>query len=807
MFGLKKYRFLDKTFIFGTSSLVLALAGQVVAQTPLQQPTAQALHGVVSKITIIGNKTVTNEAILNLMSIKQGTNLTANSVAKDIKSIFSSSYFQDVKFDLGLNGELIISVIEKPTVHDILYEGFDIVSSSSLKDKIVTKKYTIVDEKKLSQDLRSIEQAYIEKGYYLAKASYTLESTQSGSVNIVFKIKENRPIEVRKVNLLGNDYFSDSELQSFMVTKPFSWNSILTSSGLFRDEYVAADQQNITYYYRDNGYAESTVIAPISRLTRNKKDINVSFFIEEGERFNIGSIKILGDLIENEEEIKNKLLLKEKEIYRISKFNYDMKNLKVIYGDQGYAFTYIYPTFNIDRAKKLYNINYTITKGEKAYIRKITIEGNVKTRDNVIRRAIKINEGQLFNATKIEKSKSLIEKLGYFETVQLVQEPDQAHNAVDIKVLVKEKSTGSLSASLGASPDTNGSSGLSFFGQLQYQERNLIGKAYGVGANVQISPSPRGNGSVNYTLSLNFGNPSIYDGPWSFGTNLTTSLNEQSVTTSSSIEQVYITQTTNSFGFSIGREILENLRFNLGYNISETNTDPSVPLTQKFYASGRTEKISQTLTYDITDNYVSPTSGLFLSGTNAFGFELFGGQYKFGTMSGLGALYIPLDFSENYRTNFRIAFQPKYVYQTSKSNSVPYWERLTLGNSYYMKGYSGPGEALTTTAAVAISPITGQTTTFTIGGNRSFYGVIEYFVPIIPQAGLRLVTFGEAGTVLDDYDTFSFDKIKYDIGFGFRWTTPIAPFRFEWAFPIEQGNIGKAHFIFSIGTDSFNNNM
>lgn len=255
-----------------------------------------------------------------------------------------------------------------------------------------------------------------------------------------------------------------------MATRPFSWLSILTSSGLFKDEFIAADQQNLTYYYRDNGYAEATVAAPLSRLNKNKKDIGVSFFIEEGERFNIGKITINGDLIEPEDELKEKLSLKENKIYRISKFNNDMKTLKVIYGDKGYAFAYIYPTFNIDRAKKTYDINYNITKGEKAYFRKISVEGNVKTRDNVIRRSLKVSEGQLFNSTNLDKSKANTERLGFFETVQLIQEPDQANNAVDVKVIIKEKPTGRISASLGASPDTAGS-GVTFLVKLNIKSQ------------------------------------------------------------------------------------------------------------------------------------------------------------------------------------------------------------------------------------------------------------------------------------------------------------------------------------------------
>lgn len=801
--GLKTH-FPKNKAVYSLISMVSLIAMNTHAQPPSPMP-VQGGQITISKIVIQGNKTVTNEAILNLMSIKVGTRLTPTNVANDIKNIFASSYFQDVKFDKGSNNELIISVVEKPTVNDLIYEGFDVVSASSLKEKILTKKYTIVDEKKLSQDLRTIEQAYTEKGYYLSKPTYTLELTEHGSVNVIFQVKENKPIQIRKVDLLGNEYFSDSELQGFMATRPYSWLSLLTGAGLYKDEFIAADQQNLTYYYRDNGYAEATVASPLSHLDKNKRDIGVSFFIEEGERFNIGKITITGDLILTEDEIKEQLVLKEGNIYRISKFNSDMKNLKVIYGDKGYAFAYIYPTFNIDRVKRIYDITYNITKGEKAYFRKFNVEGNVKTRDNVIRRALKVTEGELFGSTKLDKSKLNIDRLGFFETVQLIQEPDEANHAIDLKIIVKEKPTGKVSASLGASPDMSGS-GISFFGQAQYQEPNLLGKAYNIGLTGQISPQQQDTSSFNYSIGLNFGNPSIYDSPWSYNIGANYSYNVSSLTSSSAINKIYITQKVMSSTVTVGREIIENLRFNLGYSISNTTTDPSSPLTGKFNASGTTEKFIQNLTYDATDNYLNPTAGIFLSGTNALAFKGYKGQYSFGTSSALFSGYIPVNYSENFKTNFRLAFQPRFVYQIYDDEPVPIWERLMLGNAYYMKGYSNAGEIISPTESIGISNLTGQTLNLNSGGNRSFYSTIEYFMPVIPQAGLRFVAFAEAGTVLDDYDSFSADKIKYDVGFGFRWTTPIAPFRFEWAFPVENdGKLGAAHFIFSIGSDSFNN--
>lgn len=772
--------------------------GQFLNSSPV------SFQKAISKIEIQNNQTISSEAIENMMSLKVGSIPTSMAIAGDIKSIFASGYFQDVKINKIGDSELVVIVIEKPVVENIYYENFNIVSESSLKDKIVTKKYSILDEKKLAQDMRSIEQAYIEKGYYLAKGTYSLREVHPGAVDVIFRVIENAPITVRRVDFLGNIYFSNSELSNYMATRPYSWWSFLNSSGLFKDEFLAVDQQNITYVYRDNGYAEAVVASPTAYLDKSKKDIDVAFYIEPGERFHIGTVKIAGDLIGTEEEMTKKLSLKESDLYRISKFNADMKTLKTLYGDQGYAFAYVYPKFNIDRQKRTYDVLYQISKGEKVYFRNITVEGNVKTRDNVIRRALKVSEAQVFHATNLDKSKENVERLGFFETVDVLQEPDEANHAMDLKIKIKEKSTGSLNASLGASPNTTGSTGVTFFGALQYQEKNLIGLGYGVGANIQVSPAPDQTGRVNYTLGVNFSNPSIYDSPWSFGINGSYSFQVQNVTTTAAANQAYITQKITSAGVNFGREIIDKLRFTLGYSIAQYETTPTIPLTSKFYQSGNTEEISQALTYDATDSQMTPTDGFYLNGSNTFGVTLFNGQYKYGLLSGNTSYYLPIIFGDGFKTNFRFAFQPQYAYQLYSDSLVPYWKRLKLGNFYYMKGYSNPGETISPTTQVTISPVTGQTIPIITGGNRSFYGVVEYFVPLIPEAGLRLVTFAEAGTVLDDYDSFVWDNVKYDVGFGLRWKTPFAPFRFEWAFPIQNGGqLGEAHFVFTIGYDNF----
>jgi outer membrane protein insertion porin family len=768
-------------------------------------PSTQLEGQKITKIKIEGTHTVSEDAVLNAMTMKENSVVSKEMISNDIKAIYGLSFFQDVKINISNEGELSVVVVEKPTIDEIVFEGFDEVTPTSLDKKLVTKKYTIFDEKKISQDLRTIEGAYIEKGYYLAKASYLLQESSPGNLKITFTVNQSTPVTVRSVNIVGNQYFSDFELYSFMGTKPFSWYSYFGSSGLYKDEYIAGDQQNLTYYYRDNGFAEATVAAPISILNKDKSDIDVSFYIEQGEIFHIGKVSVTGDLLTTEQDAKNVLTLKEGDLYRISKFNTDMKLLKMYYGNSGYAFAYVYPKFKIDRKNKTYDIIYEVSKGEKAYIGTIFVEGNLKTRDNVIRRSLFITEGELFNASKIELSKDYVNRLGFFDNdVQLLQEPDQANHKVNIRIAVKEKSTGNLQASLGASPNTNGGSGVTFFGSVQYQEKNLLGRAYGLNLNLQLSPSPESSSSMNYTLGVGFTNPSLYDGPWSYSVSGNYQKQVQAVTTAASIEQIYYTQKVVSGSVYVGREIIRNVRFSLGYSISNYQIDPSVPLTAKFFQSGRIEEVSQNLSYDVTNNYMNPTAGLNVNVNNSLAVKGMYGQYQYGMLSSSINYYIPLNFTNDFKTNFRLAFIPKYIYSTVNNGSVPIWKRLQLGGAYQMKGYSDPGETLSPSIPVTVSPVTGEAVELNYGGNRSFYGVTEYFLPLVPEAGLRFVAFGEAGSVLSEGENLSPSKVLYDVGFGFRWVTPVAPFRFEWAFPVTNGRVGKAHFIFTIGYDNVN---
>ncbi|MEY4064216.1 MAG: outer membrane protein assembly factor BamA [Pseudomonadota bacterium] len=754
------------------------------------------------EIRIQGNKAVQPDAIMGLMETRVGANLVPEEISDDIRNIFNSGYFRDVRIDAQTqpNGVVLVVVVdEKPSVREIRFVGFDAISSSTVSEKMSVKKFTILDERKITSDLRMIEQMYVEKGYYLARASHTVESAaDSSEVVLTYTVVENNPVWVSHVNLLGNSHFGDVEMKSNLATREKRWSSWITSGGAFKDEFVNRDKEFLSYIYRDNGFAEANVSVPQSRLDVGRQTVDVSFNIDEGERFQVGSVKVSGDILVNErgekiyseDALVAKLSMKSGNWFRISQFQSDMRMITDLYGDHGYAFADVLPKTFANRETKKIDIEFAITKGEKVYFRNIIIEGNIKTRDNVIRRNIKVAEGELFHATRLEKSKAAVERLGYFQEVQILREPDTRNNRMDLRVKVKEKSTGTLSASFGASPSSDTRS-INFFAQGSYSEANLIGKGWNAGLSANYSPTG------SYSLNINLTEPSWNDGPWSvtgFG-NFDYELSKPIP-----FEPEKFAKTVRG-GLNIGRELIEDLRLSVGYSIEKVSRNNVTPIGRLFTKQGTTEKISQSLSFDNTDNFLMPTSGFSISAANSFAVQGLAGNVQFGQAEMAVNYYLPLTIGDDFKTNFRFALEPTLVYPLS-GKPIPYWERLNLGTLYNMKAYYQQEKVIGPRIEVVNGPFATSVDRIVVGGNRRLYGAGEYFIPLIPEANLRLVSFWESGTVLDDHETFAFDKFKHDVGFGLRWQTPIAPFRFEWAWPVEKGRLGEQEFIFSVGNDN-----
>lgn len=742
----------------------------------------------IDEIVVRGNGRVESDAIVTILKSKVGDKLSDATVRDDMKTLFDLGYFSDLRFFKKAHGAgvtVVIQVVEKPAITSISFEGMKEVKEEDLKDKLETKLYTIVNEGKISSDLRVIEKQYADKGFYLSRVSYVLEKTGTNDVGLKYVVDEGHMVQVGDVVINGNKFFSDEELIQKMASQPFTRSSAYGSSSLYKDDFVKNDLGLLSFIYKDNGFAKVQVAKPNQVMDPDRNFVRITYKVEEGLQYNIGTLDVSGDLLFTKEELFKSMKLKPGALFKYSYFTKDIEMITDKYGDLGYAYADVNPIVTFDDEKKLANINYEITKGEKIYFGDMTIIGNTKTRDNVMRREFQVADSELYHGTGLNKTKKEMNRLGFFEDVQIIKERNSSDETVlDLKYKVKEKPTGQLQASVGYTPPQGGAAS-GFFGQGAYDEQNQSG--YGYKDSVKVKT----DGNKNYSLELAFTNPRVNDSLWSAGTTATYSNTLEERITGVNVEEKRIGGTV-----FVGRKIIEEISGRITYQLQKVSQSSASYLPDKWILKGLQSSMIFSLGRYDTDNNISPTEGSEVTLRQKItGGPILRGNYQFMETSLDAAYYYPIDFGDSFRTNIRLFGNISYIYPYL-GEPVPFIERYKLGGYNDMRGYEFDrlGPKFYALRAPGDEPLQ-----YVRGGDKKMYYQFEYFVPLIQEAGIKALVFTDIGRVYDEPEAISFSNMDKDVGFGFRWQTPIAPFRFEWAYPIVDGKLGESKMIFSIG--------
>lgn len=755
---------------------------------------SQSTPDIVQEIIIRGNAKVESDAILALLKTKKADPLRTPDIQEDIRTLYELGYFSDVRvFKTQVAGgiSVIFQVAEKPAIVAIEIKGNDELTEDNIREKLSTKLYTIVNEATITNDVRVISKQYAEKGFFLASVTYTLEKQGANEVSLTFHINEAGKIQVGSVDILGNLFYSDLDIIAGtpgLASRPYTRSSALGSSSLYQEDFVKRDLEYMSYIYRDQGFAEVKVAKPFQFIDPDRQFVRLTFQVEEGLQYNVGSLEVSGDLLFDKKTLIDEMKLKPTELFRYSRFTSDIESLVDKYGDLGYAYADVNPKTTFDREKRLVHINYEITKGEKVYFGRMTIIGNTKTRDNVVRREFEIADSELYSGTGLTKSKSNINRLGFFEEVQIIKERDEKQqNLLNLNIKVKEKPTGQLQAAIGFTPSSSGSQGSQWFGQGRYDEKNQSGKGW------NTNLTGKWNGEENYSLDLGFSDPRVNDSIWSAGFSSFYSNDKRK-----QFDDVVVVDKKIGGSVFIGRKILELIRGRLTYRISKTTSDAGdTYVLPQFTSEGISSSVIFSIIRNNLDNYIDPTSGTEVTLSQNFtGGKYLRGDHQYMESSAVAAGYLPLDFSETYRTYFKLNGVLSYIYPMG-DKAVPFSERYRLGGPNDLRGFDygdiGPRFSLLRSPG-------SRRTTINKGGDKKMYGQLEYFMPLIPEAGIKSLVFADAGRVYDDDEAIEFAGLYKDVGFGFRWITPIAPFRFEWAYPVlDGGKLGDMEIIFYIG--------
>jgi len=751
--------------------------------------TALSVSPNITSIEIKGNNKIEKAAIVDRVVSKVGSAVSREVIREDIRGIFSLGFFEDIQVDEEATSggvKLIYWVREKPIVKKVEFEGLESIEKDDTKDLIKIKEFEVLDISKINESVEKLLAKYEEKGFYLADVRYEIErDPKKGEATIIFKIQENDKIQVKSINIIGNSILSDAELKGFMQTQeggPFSW---LSGSGSFREAIFERDVAGLGFYYGTKGYVRARFGKPEVTVSPDKKWVYITFFVEEGKQYRVGKVDFQGDLLYRRDELVNDLELKEGEIFNTEVLRRETLKFTEKYSDLGYAFANVVPQPMIHDDTHVVDITFDVDRGERVYIGEITVTGNTRTKDKVIRRELLIHEGGLFNGAKKRESRENVVRLGYFDSVEFHQSTSKkSPNVVDIEIRVKERSTGQLVIGAGYS---TGPAGFLFNAQLS--QNNFLGNGQIAALSAQIQT---GNGRSEYNIS--FQEPYVGASRWSLGGSLY-QLRRDVIYL---IGNRSYSEIKTGADVKLGHPVREFTNLYLTYRFEHSYVSDIIDtdIFKPDQLNGNLSSISANIIYDKRDDRFDPRDGLYWSASS----ELAGLGFDrhFLRTSGTLRFYHPIVWDFIFRLNVTGA-----NISPTTDRPVPVNELYILGGLFSLRGYAPMSVGPKANLGNASPPLSQdainnnlQGKEIVVGGTNQAFLNAEIEFPILKEARVRGVIFFDAGNSFNDLKLTE-PKLLANYGYGIRWFTPIGPLRFEFGHPIVNG--GAPQFIFTIG--------
>jgi outer membrane protein insertion porin family len=787
-------------------SLSVEPESETTPEAQIKVPTLKVV-----RVRFRGNRKVEDDAIRVNLHTVPGSLLNKDTLQEDVRAIWRMGYFEDAQVETSdvPEGVVVTFVLkEKPAIRKIYVSGFDEVGLSKVNEVLDIKKEQILDLAKIKKNVEKIRELYLQRGFYMADVDYELRRDSPGQVDVYFHIHENSKVEVRRVNFTGNKHVTDQELRDVMLTQAGDLFSAVTSSGTYREDVFQRDIMLIQGYYFDRGYINVKVAEPRLELSADKRSLYIGIAIDEGEQYRIGSIDIKGDLLEKPEVILGHLKVKPGEIFNRSKVAQDVQLIADLYKDKSFAYVNATPETAVNEKQRTVSLFFDIQKGPEVTFERIDVRGNSKTRDKVIRRELRVYEGEPYSQTALDLSKRRVNALGFFEKVETSTKRGSGDDTMNVNVEVAERQTGAFQIGAGFS------SVESFIAQAQISQNNLLGRGQSLVLQAQMS-------SLRQLFMLQFDEPYFLDTNWHFGFNL---FDQQ---------RYYLGFTRQSMGGSLtwGYMLTDSLRMYLTYTLQDISVTTGgssnlfgggqhVPLPPHSLANllhaGVVSSWRLSLTHDTRDDRMFPHSGWFNSISAEFAEPAFLSESQFSRFDGTVRYFYPLwgPFVLRLKGDAGVVI-------SRAPQGVPIFERFFVGGIYDVRGFQlaslGPQIKVPTAQATDSGPLR----TFSVGGNMQVVGKAEIEAPLVEKLNIRAVIFTDIGNAYNleqqycrlkpasadisvdpCHAVFPLSTLRSSWGFGLRWFSPIGPLRFEWGFPYKPlPGEDSVVFEFTIGND------
>ena len=741
---------------------------------------AQQAGSTVKTIEIRGNKRIELPAIAGRLTLKVGDRYTPESVRAQIKILYDTGYFEDVQLDTesvagGIG--LTFLVREKPFITEIVFDGNQELSDDKLKEKITIKSQAFLDQQQAKESAEKIRLAYQEDGYYNAQVVPIVQTLDEDRKRLTFYVKEGDKARIKTVTFDG--MHSSTKAEMFKVTATREWvpwygiitqlklPSFLSDAGILKREELTNDVERIREVLLNKGYLNAQIGLPSVELSEDKKWFTITFAIMEGEPFTVSEVGFRGNTVYEVPDLRDGLKIKEGEIFQRAKIRDEITRLTDLYGSKGYAFAEVVPNVNQNAEERTASIILNIKEGEMMRIRQININGNDKTKDNVIRREIRVDEQDVIDTPSLKRSFQRLNNLNFFETVEIL--PQQVEtDKVDLNVRVKEKATGQFSIGGGFSTLDK------LVAIADITEGNLGGNGW--------MGRIRGQLGQNRTLGLiTFRNPYLNDSLTSMQADIYRSMTN------------YVTYYEKKSGASLtfGRWLSEYVSGSISLVAEQLNytdpannciTNPALIICRQL-GNQTTTGFRSSVFRDTRDYYLDPRTGWRLGGGFDLGTPYLGGTNNFYKYYFDAIKYTPLPYDTRFSIRVRYG-----AAEGIKDKPVPLTELFFVGGINTMRGFVF-GRA---------GPVDPNTFSL-LGANKQLIFNNDFIFTISSEAKLNGVIFFDYGKGFGQDEAVTLN-LRKAAGLEGRWISPFGPLRVAYGINLDpHPGERKGVFEFTVG--------
>ncbi len=762
----------------------------------------------IGRIRVLGNRRVSDEDVLASVRQRAGRICNDAAVAEDAHALWDLGFFDDIIVEADATEErvdLSFRLRERPAIGDVRYEGNNHVSTSDIDEVIDLREGSILSRPAITRQVTRMRDLYAEKGYFLARINPRLVRTENNEVDVVFDIVEGDEVVVRRIRFVGNRAISSGDLRGIMQTGETGIFSFLSNNDNFQQGKFDEDVNRLQAIYYDRGYLQMRVGTPRIELTPDRRFIDITVPIAEGPRFRIGRLRVVERDEDGEEvdplggrrQLREMVSANPGDWFNRTALAQGLQGVTRHYRDAGYAHVDVQPETDLDVEAHTVDLAIAIERGPLTRIERIQIRGNTKTRDSVIRREMRIYEGDTYSQSLLEASRGAVNALGYFERAELSESEGSAPDLIVVTMEVAERPTGTFQVGAGFSSIE------SFILTAQIQQQNLFGNGQSLSLQLQLS-------GLRQLIQLQLIEPYFFGSDWTFAFEIFRTVRQfQSFNRES-------TGGSLSFGHWLGdRRFTLFAQYRADYIDIGPRTGgifgqgtgqglfqlPLLPVAN-LYREGLTSSLRLTLGWDSRDNRITPTDGVYAQASIEAADEIIGSTNSYLRWRLFTREYFRL-WGANPNEAIVLRINTEFGLITSRQGQgPPVFERFFLGGIFSVRGFPlnslGPRVGIPSTYDPNLSPFDSGTS---VGGNMQLYYNAEIEFPIVPQVGIRGVIFTDGGNAwnLDRYlceappapvqDPMA-DPCRFNIldlytswGFGVRWNSPLGPLRFEWGIP------------------------